>query len=67
MSSEGGEPLNDREQRYHGRRQKKNGYTIEIIKRGEFSNILSQALHELEGEIGGVRKGISANLLMRFS
>ena len=70
MSSEGGEPLNDIKQKHHGRRQKKNDYTIETplygrIKGVEFFNILSQALHELEGEIRGVRNGRSTNIMMR--
>lgn len=37
------------------------------IKGVEFSNILSQALHELKGEIKGVRNRRSVDILMRFS
>ena len=72
MSSGGGLTLTDREKRYHRRRQKKNYYTIETplygrIKGVKFSNIISQALHELEEEIRGVRNGRQKDILRSFS
>ena len=72
MYSGGGEPLTDREQRYHRRRQKRNYYTIETplygrIKGVEFSNILSQAWHEMKEEIREVRNERLADPLKSFA